>query len=71
MLDEFAALELHLPPWRVDADSGRLPPNPASSSATALMASDSLIGLAIVGALQEHGRRIPENVPVLMYDDQP
>ncbi|WP_208630135.1 substrate-binding domain-containing protein [Amycolatopsis kentuckyensis] len=55
----------------MDADSGRLPPNPASSSATALMASDSLIGLAIVGALQEHGRRIPENVPVLMYDDQP
>ncbi|MEU4253701.1 LacI family DNA-binding transcriptional regulator [Amycolatopsis sp. NPDC026612] len=39
--------------------------------ATALIASDSLIGLAVVGALQEQGRRIPEDVSVLMYDDQP
>jgi LacI family transcriptional regulator len=39
--------------------------------ATALVASDSLIGLAVVGALQEQGRRIPEDVSILMYDDQP
>lgn len=39
--------------------------------ATALIVSDSLIGLAVVGALQEHGLRIPEDVSVLMYDDQP
>ncbi|MEV7094985.1 LacI family DNA-binding transcriptional regulator [Amycolatopsis sp. NPDC051045] len=39
--------------------------------ATALIASDSLIGLAVVGALQEQGLRIPEDVSILMYDDQP
>jgi LacI family transcriptional regulator len=39
--------------------------------ATALIASDSLIGLAVVAALQDQGRRIPDDVTVLMYDDQP
>lgn len=39
--------------------------------ATALIASDSLIGLAAVGALQEQGLRIPDDVSILMYDDQP
>ncbi|WP_214412305.1 LacI family DNA-binding transcriptional regulator [Sphaerisporangium fuscum] len=39
--------------------------------ATALIASDSLIGQVVVGALQEEGLRIPDDVSVLMYDDQP
>ncbi|MGR6918734.1 LacI family DNA-binding transcriptional regulator [[Actinomadura] parvosata] len=41
------------------------------SPATALIASDSLIGQVVVGALQEQGLRIPDDVSVLMYDDQP
>jgi LacI family transcriptional regulator len=41
------------------------------SDATALVASDSLIGLAVIGALQTAGARIPDDVSVLMYDDQP
>ncbi|GAA3611125.1 LacI family DNA-binding transcriptional regulator [Nonomuraea rosea] len=39
--------------------------------ATALIASDSLIGQVVVGALQEEGLRIPGDISVLMYDDQP
>ncbi|WP_418115085.1 LacI family DNA-binding transcriptional regulator [[Actinomadura] parvosata] len=41
------------------------------SPATALIASDSLIGQVVLGALQEQDLRIPDDVSVLMYDDQP
>ncbi|GAA3629119.1 LacI family DNA-binding transcriptional regulator [Microlunatus ginsengisoli] len=39
--------------------------------ATALIASDSLIGQVVIAALQQKGLRIPDDVSVLMYDDQP
>jgi LacI family transcriptional regulator len=42
-----------------------------TAEVTALIASDSLIGLAVIGALQSGGARIPDDVSVLMYDDQP
>jgi LacI family transcriptional regulator len=42
-----------------------------SSPATAVIASDSLIGQAMLAALQDEELRIPEDVSVLMYDDQP
>lgn len=38
---------------------------------TALIASDSLIGQVVIGALQAQGRRVPEEVSMMMYDDQP
>jgi LacI family transcriptional regulator len=37
--------------------------------ATAIIASDGLIGLSVVEAIQELGLRIPDDVSFLMYDD--
>jgi LacI family transcriptional regulator len=39
--------------------------------ASALIASDSLIGLAVLSALQDEGIGVPDQVSVVMYDDQP
>ncbi|MGR0160890.1 LacI family DNA-binding transcriptional regulator [Paenarthrobacter nitroguajacolicus] len=38
-------------------------------AATAIIASDGLIALSVVEAIQESGRSIPEDVSFLMYDD--
>ena len=40
-------------------------------AATAIVASDGLIGLSVVEAIQEMGLAIPDDVSIIMYDDFP
>jgi LacI family transcriptional regulator len=43
----------------------------APDPATAIVASDGLVGLSVVEAVQELGLSIPDDVSIIMYDDFP